>query len=110
MDEAAESPAAPTLDARPGLAFAGRYRIIRLLGRGDRKSTYLALDTYVERQVALALIKPEAARFDPSGTRREVEALWVRLFQRDGWWCRRGGCWGGQGVEVRDVDEGARLG
>jgi eukaryotic-like serine/threonine-protein kinase len=62
-------------DARVGTAFAGRYRIIRLLGQGDRKRTYLAQDAVLNRRVALALIKPAAARSDPSGTRREVEML-----------------------------------
>jgi serine/threonine protein kinase len=60
---------------RPELAFAGRYQIIRLLGEGDRKSTYLALDTVLERQVALALIKPEAAQLDRLGTKRESDTL-----------------------------------
>jgi serine/threonine protein kinase len=57
------------------VAFAGRYRIIKLLGEGERKRTYLALDTNLERKVALSLIKPEAARADPGGTQREVEIL-----------------------------------
>jgi serine/threonine protein kinase len=59
----------------PGLAFAGRYQIIRLLGQGDRKRTYLALDAILDRQVALALIKPEAARLDILGTKREAAML-----------------------------------
>jgi hypothetical protein len=58
-----------------GSIFAGRYRIKRLLGEGDRKRTYLADDTVFPRQVALALIKPAAAEADPEGTRREAEAL-----------------------------------
>jgi serine/threonine protein kinase len=58
------------------VAFAGRYRIIKLLGEGDRKRTYLALDTNLdERKVALSLIKPEAVRSDPKGTKREVGIL-----------------------------------
>jgi serine/threonine protein kinase len=71
--EAVES--APRLDPSAGVAFAGRYRIIELLGEGDRKRTYLALDTNLERKVALSLIKPDAALSDPEGTRREVEVL-----------------------------------
>jgi serine/threonine protein kinase len=58
-----------------GSIFAGRYRIRRLLGEGDRKRTYLADDTVFPREVALALIKPTAAADDPEGTRREVQAL-----------------------------------
>jgi serine/threonine protein kinase len=55
--------------------FAGRYRIIGLLGEGDRKRTYLAEDTVVPRRVALALVKPTAGHADPEGTRREAQAL-----------------------------------
>lgn len=58
-----------------GSIFAGRYRIRRFLGEGDRKRTYLVDDTVFPRRVALALIKPEAALSDPEGTRREAEAL-----------------------------------
>ena len=47
---------------QPGLIFAGRYRIIRVLGVSDRKHTYLALDTVIDRQVILVLIKSEASR------------------------------------------------
>ena len=64
---------ASRLDPPAGVAFAGRYRIIDLLGEGDRKRTYLALDTNLERKVALSLIKSDAALSDPEGTRREVE-------------------------------------
>jgi serine/threonine protein kinase len=60
---------------QPGSVFAGHYQIIRLLGEGERKQTYLAKDTLLPRQVALALIKPEAARLDPEGTQREADAL-----------------------------------
>jgi serine/threonine protein kinase len=57
------------------VAFAGRYRIIRPLGEGDRKRTFLALDTNLQREVALSLIKSDAAQSDPDGTKREVEIL-----------------------------------
>jgi serine/threonine protein kinase len=62
-------------DPPVGVAFAGRYRIIKLLGEGDRKRTYLALDTNLDRKVALSLIKSKAAQSDPTGTKREVEIL-----------------------------------
>lgn len=58
-----------------GHLFAGRYRIKRFLGEGDRKRTYLADDTVFPREVALALIKQDAALSDPEGTRREAKAL-----------------------------------
>jgi serine/threonine protein kinase len=60
---------------KAGTIFAGRYRISRFLGEGDRKRTYLADDTVFPRQVAVALIKATAAEADPEGTRREAEAL-----------------------------------
>jgi hypothetical protein len=58
-----------------GAVFAGRYRIVRLLGEGERKRTYLAEDTVVPRRVAVALIRLTAAQADPEGTRREADAL-----------------------------------
>lgn len=39
--------------------WAARYRVERLLGTGERKQVYLAYDTLVPREVALALIEPE---------------------------------------------------
>jgi serine/threonine protein kinase len=66
---------AEDLILQPGSGFAGRYQIVRMLGEGERKQTYLAKDTLLHRQVALALIKPEAARVDPEGTQREADAL-----------------------------------
>jgi eukaryotic-like serine/threonine-protein kinase len=60
---------------QPGTVFAGRYRIVRLLGEGERKQTYLAEDTLLPRRVALALIRASAAHVDPEGTRREADAL-----------------------------------
>ena len=58
-----------------GHVFAGRYRIKSFLGEGDRKRTYLADDTVFPREVAVALVKHDAAGSDPGGTRREAEAL-----------------------------------
>ncbi|HEX4099228.1 MAG TPA: protein kinase [Pseudonocardiaceae bacterium] len=56
--------------------IAGRYRLVHFLGEGDRKRTYLAEDTLLAgREVALALVKSEAAGSDPHGTLREVEAI-----------------------------------
>ncbi len=44
-------------------------------GKETANEPYLALDTVLDRQVALALIKPEAARLDRSGTKREAAQL-----------------------------------
>lgn len=57
-------------DLRPGEVFAGRYRIIDVLGQGDRKCTYLAFDQNIPRMVALGLLRTDA---DPTATRREIE-------------------------------------
>lgn len=65
----------PDNELKSGTMFAGRYRIRKKLGEGDRKRTYLADDTVFPRRVALALIKQSAAHDDPEGTRREAEAL-----------------------------------
>jgi serine/threonine protein kinase len=59
----------------PGRAFGGRYRIITLIAEGDRKRTYLALDTITGHHVVLVIIKPEASESDSSETAREVEFL-----------------------------------
>src|SRR5215831_97367 len=58
-----------------GDVFAGRYKIERSLGEGDRKRTYLALDSKMDRYVALSLVKEEAADIDPEGTEREAKVL-----------------------------------
>lgn len=47
----------------------------RLLGEGDRKRTYLALDRKLSRLVALAVVRPEAVGSDPDGTQREAKIL-----------------------------------
>lgn len=62
-------------DLEPGDIFAGRYEILRPLGEGDRKRTYLARDLKIDRQVAVSLVKPDAALADPEGTEREAKVL-----------------------------------
>lgn len=59
----------------PGEVFAGRYEVQRFLGEGERKRTYLARDTKLDRLVAVSLVKPEAALADPEGTEREAKVL-----------------------------------
>lgn len=66
--------AARESDVKAGAVFAGRYRIVRPLGEGDRKRTYLAEDTLLGRKVALALIK-KPAETASSGAMEEWRAL-----------------------------------
>ena len=53
---AATAPAA--LD-QPTSFSNGRYQVKRFLGEGGKKKVYLATDTLLDREVALALIKTE---------------------------------------------------
>lgn len=42
---------------RPSTIGGGRYRLLRLLGEGNRKEVYLGYDTQDEREVAVTLVK-----------------------------------------------------
>src|SRR6516225_8770945 len=57
----------------------GRYRLQHPLGSGGMGEVYLATDTYVNRQVAIKVIKAEAASYPD--THAPTEA--ARLFQRE---------------------------
>ncbi len=48
----------------PATIANGRYELVRLLGEGGKKRVYLARDTLLEREVALALIKAEGLDAD----------------------------------------------
>ncbi len=63
------------LSLEPGSLFAQRYKIIDLLGQGDRKRTYLAHDTKFDRKTALCIVRPETLSRDPDGTKREAKIL-----------------------------------
>jgi class 3 adenylate cyclase/tRNA A-37 threonylcarbamoyl transferase component Bud32 len=69
--------AAPTSGAPlPDAIAAGRYKIARLLGEGRSKVVYLAHDTLIDRDVAIALFKTE--ELDEAGrerVRREARAM-----------------------------------
>jgi len=52
--------------------FAGRYRMDRLLGKGERKETFLAWDTKASRPVAISVVLRDN---DQRATRQEVEML-----------------------------------
>ena len=79
--EAAPPPSAPTPKTAPSPvlppAFAGgRYTVQRFLGEGGRKRVYLAHDTTLDRDVALAVIKTEG--LDDTGlsrVKREAQAM-----------------------------------
>jgi serine/threonine-protein kinase len=62
-------------ELEPGSVLAERYEIQRLLGHGDRKQTYLARDTKMNRLVAISFVKPEAILEDPEGTEREAKVI-----------------------------------
>jgi class 3 adenylate cyclase/tetratricopeptide (TPR) repeat protein len=72
-----DSGGAPAGAARqPSSVAQGRYRIERFLGEGAKKRVYLARDTLLDREVAIALLKTEG--LDESGLqrmRREAQAM-----------------------------------
>ena len=55
----AESSASLSTTDRPVSFAEGRYKVQKLLGEGGKKKVYLAHDTTLDREVALAVIKPE---------------------------------------------------
>ncbi len=57
----------------------GRYRFQRLLGSGGMGEVYLANDTVINRQVAIKVIRAEAAPYPDANAIREA----ARLFQRE---------------------------
>ena len=59
----------------------GRYRIIRPLGSGSMGEVYLVDDTRINRQVAIKVIRTEAAPYPDSGTNAAPDA--ARLFERE---------------------------
>jgi class 3 adenylate cyclase len=67
---------APEASAAPSSVAGGRFTVGRLLGEGSRKRVYLARDTRLERDVALAILKMDG--LDDTGhdrLRREVQAM-----------------------------------
>lgn len=63
------------MDEYPGMIFANRYRVIRLLAVGSHGRTYLATDIGLDRKVTLVLINPGVAQDDLPEVMREVAIL-----------------------------------
>jgi class 3 adenylate cyclase len=66
----------PARPAAPTSLAAGRYQLDRFLGEGAKKLVFLARDTRLRREVAIALVKTEG--LDAAGlarVRREAEAM-----------------------------------
>ncbi len=57
----------------------GRYRILRTLGSGSMGEVYLVEDRRINRQVAIKVIRIEAAPYPDSNTTNDL----VRLFERE---------------------------
>jgi formylglycine-generating enzyme required for sulfatase activity len=62
----------------------GKYEIIRKLGAGGMADVFLALDTTLQRQVALKILPPEFARDAERAARFEKEVLHCASLQHPG--------------------------
>lgn len=72
---AGEGIAARDIELKPGDVFSDRYEVLAQLAEGDRRRTYLAQDTRLERKVALSVVGSEGPRLDPEGVKREAKVL-----------------------------------
>lgn len=61
-------------ELQSGIVIGGRYRLLEPIGEGARKRTWRALDTKLERVVALSIVK-EGLAGPAAVRRREVHAL-----------------------------------
>ncbi|KKK82492.1 hypothetical protein LCGC14_2802850, partial [marine sediment metagenome] len=79
LSEAVAQKRTPTPQPSPALptSFAGgRYQVKRFLGEGGRKRVYLAHDTKLDSDVAIAVIKTEGLDADAlTRIRREAQAM-----------------------------------
>src|SRR5579859_5321482 len=57
----------------------GRYRLLSMLGSGGMGEVYLAEDTHIRRQVAIKVIRAEAASYPNASAAQES----ARLFKRE---------------------------
>src|SRR5512139_2343193 len=66
---------APALELAPGALLAGRFRLVRRLGRGGSGEVWAALDTVVGQKVAVKVLHPEVDdERNRERLRREVRA------------------------------------
>jgi class 3 adenylate cyclase len=73
---AARRPTPQPSPALPASFAGGRYEVRRFLGEGGRKRVYLAHDTKLDRDVAVAVIKTEGLDADGlTRVRREAQAM-----------------------------------
>ncbi len=57
-----------------GRVLHGKFRFVKQLGRGGMAAVWLAVNTLVERRVAIKLIRPEAGRNEETVARFRAEA------------------------------------
>ena len=76
LTEAAPSDPAPSTPELPASYASGRYEVKRFLGEGAKKRVYLAHDTRLDRDVALAVMKTEGLDADARlRVQREAQAM-----------------------------------
>jgi serine/threonine protein kinase/Tol biopolymer transport system component len=69
---------APREELAPGSIFAGRYRIVEELGRGGMGRVFKALDTEINEDVAIKILKPEIALSEGTVERFHNELRFAR--------------------------------
>ena len=62
-----------------GMTFAGKYRIVRLIGRGGMANVYLATDISSGVNVAIKILKPEYSSDEEFIRRFDTEAKAVSM-------------------------------
>ncbi|HEY3595543.1 MAG TPA: serine/threonine protein kinase, partial [Polyangiaceae bacterium] len=57
------APADPSRDLAPGQIVGGKWRVVRLIGRGGMGAVYEGQNTGIGKRVALKFIDPEFASY-----------------------------------------------
>lgn len=65
----------PSEDSLVGQVLAGRFRVIEQLGQGGMGTVYVAEHLYLQRRVALKLLRPEITTSEDAVARFQREAL-----------------------------------